>query len=171
MSHKQAHISAKLGWIWDINVSMDLGEHAGPLSANKVAQTPKLACIHGIFLHAKACILAKFGGIRDIKVFMESGEIRGHTWAHSVTNAHKLACMLTIFFHVRINISVILCQISKIKVSMKSWDYFPHVWTNSRPCEGKRGPKSRLRPPMRAKGPKTALHRSKKEGCLGTPIF
>ena len=29
--HAQAHISAKLGWIREIKISMEPGEHAGPL--------------------------------------------------------------------------------------------------------------------------------------------
>ena len=126
---------------------------------------------HTMCLHAQAHISGKLCHFRDIKVTMVSAKHAVPCWACEITQAHKLACMHTIFFRARINISAKLCQMSKIKVSMESWDYFPHVWTYSRSCEGTRGPKSRLRPPLGAKGPKTALHRSKKEGCLGIPIF
>ena len=54
-----AHISAKLGHIREIKVSMESGEHAGPLLAHNLTQAHKLACMHSMYLHARAHISAK----------------------------------------------------------------------------------------------------------------
>ena len=88
--HAQAHVSAKLGWIREIKVSLELGEYARPLWAQKVTQAHKLACMHALFLHAQAHISAKLGQIRVIKLSMESGKHTGPLWAYKVTQAHKL---------------------------------------------------------------------------------
>ena len=61
--HAWAHISAKLGWIRKMKVSMELGEHAQPLWAHNLTKAHKLAC-----MHEQAYISAKFGQIREIKV-------------------------------------------------------------------------------------------------------
>ena len=68
----QAHISAKIGWIRDIKVSMESGDHAGPLSAHNLTRARKLA-----YMHEQAYTSAKFGQIRDIKISMESGDHAG----------------------------------------------------------------------------------------------
>ena len=73
-----AHMSAKLDWIRKIKVSMESGEHAGPVSTYNVTQAHKLACMHTIFLHAWTNISANLAWNREIKVFMKSGEYAGH---------------------------------------------------------------------------------------------
>ena len=70
----QAHISAKLGRIREIKISMESGELSTPLRAHNLTRARKLACMHAMCLHAQAHISAKLGRIRKIKVFMESGE-------------------------------------------------------------------------------------------------
>ena len=50
--HVQAHISAKLGRIRNIKVSMESGEHSGPVWAH-MTQARKLACMHTMCLHAR----------------------------------------------------------------------------------------------------------------------
>ena len=46
----QTHISAKLGQIREIKVSMESEEHAGPLGAQSLTQTQ--ACVHVIYVLA-----------------------------------------------------------------------------------------------------------------------
>ena len=89
----QAHISAKLGRIREIKISMESGEHAGPLWACNLIQACKLVCMHAMCLCARAHISAKLGHIREIKVSMVSGEHAGPLGARNFTKAHKLACM------------------------------------------------------------------------------
>ena len=74
----QAHISAKLGQIREIKVSIEAEEHAQPS-----AQACKLMCMHPMCLRAQAHISAKLGQIREIKVSMESGEHTGCFGAHN----------------------------------------------------------------------------------------
>ena len=93
--HVQAHISAKLGRIRNIKVSMESGEHSGPVWAHNLTQASKLACMHAMCLRAQAHISAKLGRIRKIKVFMESGEHARHVWTHNMNKACKLVCMHT----------------------------------------------------------------------------
>ena len=66
-----ARISAKLGWIREIKVYLESGEHAGPVLAQNTTQVCKLVCMHAICLHAQDHISAKLGRIREIKVYME----------------------------------------------------------------------------------------------------
>ena len=70
----QTHISAKLGWIREIKISMESGEHAGPLLAHNLTQACKLACMHAMCLCACAPISAKLEWIREIKVSKELGD-------------------------------------------------------------------------------------------------
>ena len=53
----RAHISAKLGRIREIKVSMELGEYAGPVLAH-MTLVHKLAYRHAMCLRAKAYISA-----------------------------------------------------------------------------------------------------------------
>ena len=73
----RAHTSAKFGWIREIKVSMESGEHAGPFGSKNLTQSHKLACMHTICLRASAHISAKLGWTRMMKVSMESGEHAG----------------------------------------------------------------------------------------------
>ena len=75
--HGKAHIMSKFGWIREIKVSMESGEHAGPFGSKNVTQSHKLACMHTICLRASAHISAKLGWIIMMKVSMESGEHAG----------------------------------------------------------------------------------------------
>ena len=93
----QPHISAKLGQIREIKVSMESREQARPLGAQNLTQVHKLACLHTMCLCAQAYVLAKFGQLREIKVSMESGKHAGHICAYYVAQTNKLACMHAIF--------------------------------------------------------------------------
>ena len=95
----QANISAKLGRIREIKVSIESGKHAGPFWVHNMTIACKLACMHTMCLCAQAYIFAKFGWIREIKVSTESGEYAGPVWAHNLTWACKLACMHAICFN------------------------------------------------------------------------
>ena len=95
--HAQAHITAKLGWIREIKISME-SEHARPLWTHNLTWARRLACMHTMCLHAQAYFSAKLGQIREIKVSMESGEHAGPVWAH-MTPAHKLVCIHVMFLH------------------------------------------------------------------------
>ena len=79
----QGHISAKLGQIREIKVSMESGEHARPLWAHNVTQAHKLACMHTIFLHAHTQISANFCQITKIKVSMKYHDYFPYVWAYS----------------------------------------------------------------------------------------
>ena len=116
----QANISVKLGRIREIKVSMESGEHVGPLWAHNLTQAHKLACMHTIGLHVQAYISAKFGQIREIKVSMDSGEYAVPLWAQNLTQACKLACMNAMCLHAQTHISAKLGWIREIKVSMES---------------------------------------------------
>ena len=50
----RAHISAKLGRIRKIKVSMESGEHAGPFWAQNLTRAHKLMCMHTMCLCAWA---------------------------------------------------------------------------------------------------------------------
>ena len=56
-----ANISAKLGQIRAIKVSMESGEHAGPVWAHNLTVTRKLVCMHAMCLCAQVQISAKLG--------------------------------------------------------------------------------------------------------------
>ena len=73
----QVQISMKLGWIREIKVSMESGEHAKPLRAHNLTQVRNLVCMHPMCLCAQAHISAILGWIREIKVSMESEEHAG----------------------------------------------------------------------------------------------
>ena len=88
--HEQAHISAKLGWIREIKVSMESGEHAHNLTPAR-----KLVCMHPKCLRAQAHISAILGRITESKVYIESGKHAGPFGAQNLTRAHKLMCMHT----------------------------------------------------------------------------
>ena len=73
----KSQISAKLGRIREIKVSIESGEHAGPFGAQNLTRAHKLVCMHAMCLCALAHKSAKFGWIRKIKVSMKSGEHTG----------------------------------------------------------------------------------------------
>ena len=77
-----AHISAKLGWIRNMKVSMDSREHTGPIWVHNMTQAHKLACMHIIFLHTQTQISAKFCHSSKIKVSMESQDYFQHIWKY-----------------------------------------------------------------------------------------
>ena len=77
--HAQAHISAKLGQIGDINVSMESGKHAGHICAYYVAQTNNLACTHAIFLHGQTHLSVQLSPIREIMVSGGMTDMSEHT--------------------------------------------------------------------------------------------
>ena len=56
--HAHDHISAKLGQIRDIKVSMEQEGRAGPVWAQNVTRTQELVYMHNMFLCAQANILA-----------------------------------------------------------------------------------------------------------------
>ena len=69
--HVWANISAKLGWIRKMKVSMESGENTGPIWEHNVTQAHKLACMHAMCLHAQAHISAKLEWISEIKLSIE----------------------------------------------------------------------------------------------------
>ena len=71
--HAQAYISAKLGQIGKMKVSMELGKHTRPIQVHNTTQTRKVVCMYIMFLRAWAHFSAKLEWIREIKVSMESG--------------------------------------------------------------------------------------------------
>ena len=71
--HAQANISAEFRELRDIKVSMESGDHAGPLLAHNMNLARKLVCMHAMCLCAQAHISAKLGQIREVKVYMDSG--------------------------------------------------------------------------------------------------
>ena len=79
----QGHISAKLGQIREIKVSMESSEHARPLWAHNVTQAHKLVCMHTIFLRAHTQISANFCQISKIKVSMKYHDYFPYVWAYS----------------------------------------------------------------------------------------
>ena len=95
----------KLGLIREIKVSIESGEHVGPLWAYNLTQAHKLACMHTMCLLAQAHISAKLGQIREIKLSMESGEHAGPFWAQNSPWACKLACMHPMSLHAQARIS------------------------------------------------------------------
>ena len=116
----EAHISAKLGRNRDIKVSMESGEHTGPLWAYNLTRAQKLACMHAMCLCAWAHISAKLGQIREIKIYMEPGEHAGPLWTHNLTRARKLACIHPMCLHAKAYISAKLGWIREIKLYMES---------------------------------------------------
>ena len=96
----RAHISAKLGQIRKIKVSMESWEQAHPFWAQTSSQASKLSCMHTICLHALAHISAKLGLIRKMKVSLELEDHTRPIWVHNTTQARKLcACMLCACLH------------------------------------------------------------------------
>ena len=161
----QAHISAKLGLIREIKVSMESGEQARPFWEHTSSWACKLGCMQALCLHFWAHISAKFGWIRKMKVSMELGEHTRPIWVHDVTQALKLACMHIIFLHAQTQISAKFCHSSKIKESMESQDYFPYVCTYLRSCEGAGGPKMRPKASHRSQRPPNSLQQELERGA------
>ena len=119
--HAQAHITAKLGWIREIKISME-SEHARPLWTHNLTWARRLACMHTMCLHTQAHISAKLGQIREIKISLKSEGHAGYVWAHNMTHvcAHYIfACM---GHH-----SAKLHQNVEIKVNTDSQDYFLYL--------------------------------------------
>ena len=85
-----AYMTAKLGQIIEIKVSMESGEHARAVWTHCMTWAYKLAYMHTIFFHAQAHMHAKLGRIREIRVSMEWGKHAGPLWAHKVTSVHTL---------------------------------------------------------------------------------
>ena len=79
----QAYISAKLGRIREIKVSMQSGKPARHIWPHNMTQANKLVCMNAIFLRARIHILVKLCQISKIKVSMESGDYFPHVWTYS----------------------------------------------------------------------------------------
>ena len=120
--HAQAHISANLGQIRKIEISMESGGHAGhdyDVCACERRHACMLACMHTIFWCAYAHISANLGQIRKIEISAESGGYAGHDY-DVFACACMLVCMHTIFWHAMGHILAKFGWIREIKVSMES---------------------------------------------------
>ena len=89
-----------------MKVSIESGEHTGPIWVHNMTQAHKLACMHIIFLLAQTQISAKFCHSSKIKISMESQDYFPHvrTYASSCEGArgseHESAARLWSWQHI-----------------------------------------------------------------------